>query len=167
MLARFGAALLLLALSVAAGASADPTTRIRPYGGSGPLVFGMSPAQVHAVIGEQPRSTGVTKTGERDEDYPSLSACYAKDSDVLVWLALTSALDVCFQDMNLFTTPDVVARLAEADGAPLAGLGFTVFKNLGIALADFDSDQESDRVVQLFQRGRWDGIKSLVPFAAP
>ena len=140
---------------------------IRPYEGAGPLAFGMSPAQVHDVIGEQPHSIGVTKKGERDEDYPSLSACYAKDSDVLVWLALTSALDVRFQGMNLFTAPDAVARLAEADGAALTGLGFIVFKNLGIALADFDSDQESDRIVQLFQRGRWDGIKSLVPFVVP
>lgn len=137
---------------------------IRPYDGAGPLVFGMSPAEVHASLGEQPRNTAWTKEGERDEDYPALSACYTKGTDALVEFALTSTLDVRFQGVSLFTAPNAVEILAAADGAPLEGLGSIVFLALGIAVIDFDSDQESDRVVQVFQRGRWDAIKHLKPY---
>lgn len=138
---------------------------IRPYDGAGPLVLGMSPAEVHASLGQQPRNTAWTKEGERDEDYPALSACYSKATDTLVEFALTSRLDVRFQGVNLFTTPAALGVLAAADGGPLEGLGSIVFPALGIAVIDFDSDQESDRVVSIFQRGRWDAIKHLKPYA--
>ena|SRR6478752_6933048 len=137
---------------------------IRPYDGSGPLRLGMSPSEVHAAIGEQPRNTLFNDKGERDEDYPVLSACYSAGEDKLVEFAHTSAVDVRFQGVSLFTTPNAVDLLVAADGAPLEGLGFVVFPNLGIALADFDSDRESDRVVQVFERGRWESIAHLKPY---
>jgi len=75
---------------------------IRPHDGSGPLRLGMSPSEVHAAIGEQPRSTLFNDKGERDEDYPALSACYSAGEDKLVELALTSAFDARFQCVSLF-----------------------------------------------------------------
>lgn len=137
---------------------------IRPYDGSGPLRLGMSPNEVHAAIGERPRNTLFNDKGERDEDYPALSACYSVGEDKLVEFALTSALDARFQGVSLFTAPNAVEILVAADGAPLKGFGFIVFPNLGIALADFDSDQESGRIVQVFERGRWDSIMHLKPY---
>lgn len=75
-------------------------------------------------------------------------------------------MDVRFQGFNLFAAPAAVEMLTVADGTPMEGIGLIVFLNLGIALADFDSEQESDRAVQVFERGRWDSIKSLKPYAA-
>lgn len=135
---------------------------IRPYEGVGPLVLGMSPDEVHGVLGAPVRSA--TSEGARNETYPHLSIAYSAGKEQLIELGFGSRLDVSFQGESLFTAANSVELLSAADGAPLEGLGFLVFLNLGIALADFDSDQENDRAVQVFQRGRWDSIKSLKPY---
>jgi len=49
------------------------------------------------------------------------------------------------QGANLFTTPDALARLVAADGAPLEGCVSIVFSALGQVVVDFDSDQEAPR----------------------
>lgn len=135
---------------------------VRPYEGVGPLVLGMSPDEVHAVLGAPVRSA--ISEGARNETYHHLSMAYSAGNEQLIEVAFGSRLDVQFQGVSLFTAPRAVDVLVAADGAPLEGLGFLVFLNLGIALADFDSDQENDRAVQVFQRGRWDAIRSLKPY---
>lgn len=134
---------------------------VRPYEGVGPLALGMSPEDVHAVIGAPLRSA--VREGERVETYREFTLAYSS-ANRLIEAAFSSSAEVRFQDANLFTTPDALARLIAADGAPLEGLGSIVFPNLGVAVVDFDSDQESDRAVQVFERGRWDSITHLKPY---
>lgn len=136
---------------------------IRPYHGVGPLGFGASSAEVHAVLGPPVRTR--TSNGERIDTFQGFTVAYSGETGQFVEAAFSSAMDVRFQGINLFTASVAVEMLTVADGAPMEGLGFIVFLNLGIALADFDSEQESDRAVQVFARGRWDSIKSLKPYA--
>lgn len=133
---------------------------VRPYEGVGPLLLGMSPEDVHAVIGAPLRSA--VREGEYVETYRNFTLAYSA-SNRLIEAAFSSSVDVRFEDANLFMTPDALAKLVAADGAPLEGLGSTVFLALGIAVVDFDSDQESDRAVQVFECRRWDSITHLKP----
>jgi hypothetical protein len=121
----------------------------------------MSPEGVHAVLGAPLRSA--VREGERVETYRDFTLAYSA-ANRLIEAAFSSPADVRFEDANLFTSPDALARLVAADGAPLEGLGSIVFPALGVAVVDFDSDQESDRAVQVFERGRWDSITHLKPY---
>ncbi|HWU52610.1 MAG TPA: hypothetical protein VN153_07310 [Tahibacter sp.] len=134
---------------------------VRPYEGVGPLVLGMSPEDVHAVMGTPLRSA--VRGGERIETYRDFTLAYSA-ANRLIEAVFSSSVDVRFENANLFTTPDALTRLVAADGAPLEGLGSIVFPALGVAVVDFDSDQESDRAVQAFERGRWDSITHLKPY---
>ncbi len=134
---------------------------VRPYEGVGPLVLGMSPEGVHAVLGAPLRS-GV-REGERVETYRDFTLAYSA-ANRLIEAAFSSPADVRFEDTNLFTAPDALARLVAADGAPLEGLGSIVFPALGVAVVDFDSEQGGDRAVLVFERGRWDSITHLKPY---
>lgn len=139
---------------------------IRSYEGVGPLAFGMSPTEVHAILG-QPRTTTKNFLRERSDLYPHLTIGYAKDTDALIEVGMSSQVDVRFQGVSLFSAKDALTSLIAADGAPLEGHGSIIFLALGIAVIDFDSDQESDRVVSIFQRGRWDAMKNLKLYTAP
>lgn len=139
---------------------------IRPFLGVGPLVLGMSPGDVHRILGE-PRSVSKSRIGERSDSYPHLTASYAKDTEKLVEVGIGLQVDVQFQGVSLFSDPGALDVLMAANGGPLESVGFIVFPSIGVALGDFDSDQESDRVVSIFQRGRWDAMKGMEPYSVP
>lgn len=136
---------------------------IRPFHGVGPLELGMQPEDVHRVLGE-PRSVSRSRQGERSDNYPHLTASYAKGTDKLVELGIGSQVDVRFQGVSLFSDPRALDVLVAADGGPLESVGFIVFPSIGVVLADFDSDQDSDRVVGVFEKGRWDAASNMTPF---
>lgn len=136
---------------------------VRPYEGVGPLVLGMSPEDARTVVGAPLRSA--IKEGERVETYRDFTLAYSGDNR-LIEASFSAPTDVRFEGVNLFATPDVLATLVAADGAPLEGFGSIVFPALGLVVVDFDSDQESDRTVQVFERGRWDSIAHLKPYEA-
>lgn len=136
---------------------------VRPCKGVGPLVLGMSLEDARADLGNPLRSA--IKEGERVETYRDFTLAYSADNR-LVEASFSAPADVRFQDANLFTTPDALARLVAADGAPLEGFGSIVFPALGLVVVDFDSDQESDRAVQVFERGRWDSMTHLRSYEA-
>lgn len=89
---------------------------IRPYHGVGPLVFGASPAEVHTVLGPPVRTRG--SNDERIDTFQGFSVAYSEVSGQLVEAAFSSAMDVRFQGVNLFTASAAVEMLAVADGAP-------------------------------------------------
>lgn len=136
---------------------------ILPFVGALPLRFGMTSDEVHGILGG-PRAVRTNRLGEKDEDYHEASAGYDKASAMLVELGFVQPSVVRFHGIDLFRDADAILRLADADGAPLEGLGFVVFPALGIALADFHSEQESDRVVTVFARGRWSDLKHFSPY---
>lgn len=136
---------------------------LRPFHGVGPLVLGMLPEDVHRILG-QPRSVSRSCQGERSENYAHLTASYAKGTDKLIELGMGSQVDVQFQGVSLFSDPRALDVLIAADGGPLESVGFIVFPSIGIVLADFDGDQDSDRVVGVFEKGRWDAMSNMTPY---
>lgn len=139
---------------------------IRPYQGAGRLELGMLPAEVHAVLGK-PVFSGKNMSREPIDTFDGLSIAYSVETGRVVEIAFSPQIDVRYGEKRLFTDSGVVEYLAMADGAPLEGLGFYVFIHLGIALADFDGEQENDRAVQIFARGRMDAIKHFQPYVVP
>lgn len=137
---------------------------ILPFEGAGPVRFGMTPSEVHECIGE-PSSVRTNRFGERDEEYFDVGAGYARSDETLIELGFVSSASVTFRGIDLFRDRRALSMLVEADGAPVQGLGFIVFPALGIALADFFSDQECDRAITVFARGRWTDLKDVVPFS--
>lgn len=135
---------------------------IRSYEGVGPLTFGMTPEEVHAVVGE-PRMQRPNPMGQRDERYAGFRVRYAADTDRVCEVTFSTACSVTFEGISLFSETTAVQQLAARDGQALQGLGYLVFPSLGIALADFDSDQESDRAVTVFARGEWTDLKGFSP----
>lgn len=122
----------------------------------------MLPDEVHRILGE-PRSVSRSRQGERSDSYPHLTASYARGTDELGELGISSQVDVQFQGVSLFSDPKALDVLIAADGGPLESVG-AIFPFIGVVLGDFDSDQESDRVVSIFQRGRWDAVTGLNPY---
>jgi len=138
------------------------TFDIRPYEGVGPIAFGMSPEEVHGLLGE-PRMQRTNPLGQRDERYEGFRVRYAADSGLMCEVTFSTACDVLFAGVSLFTDAAAVQQLADRDGHALQGLGYVVFPNLGIALADFDSDQKSDKAISVFSKGQWSDMEGLSP----
>jgi hypothetical protein len=135
---------------------------IRPFDGVGPLTFGMTPEEVHSQLGE-PRMQKPNPLGQRDERYPGFRVRYAADSGLMCEVTFSTACQVLFAGVPLFTDATAVQQLAERDGAAVQGLGYLVFPNLGVALADFDSDQESDKAITAFAKGQWTDLQGFSP----
>ena len=87
----------------------------------------------------------------------------AADSGLMCEVTFSTACDVLFAGVSLFTDAAAVQQLADRDGHALQGLGYVVFPNLGIALADFDSDQKSDKAISVFSKGQWSDMEGLSP----
>lgn len=135
---------------------------IRPYEGVGPLAFGMTPEEVHAAGGE-PRMQRPNPMGQRDERYAGFRVRYTADTDLMCEVTFSTDCSVSFEGISLFSDATAVQQLAERDAQATQGLGYIVFPILGIALADFDSDQESDRAITVFARGEWADLKGFNP----
>lgn len=135
---------------------------IRPYVGVGSLAFGMTLEEVHAVVGE-PRMQRPDPMGQKDERYEGFRVRYTADTDRVCEVTFSTTCRVTLEGISLFADATAVQQLAERDGQALQGLGYIVFPSLGIALADFDSDQESDKAVTVYARGEWADLKGFNP----
>lgn len=88
---------------------------------------------------------------------------YAADNGLMCEVTFSTACDVRFAGVSLFTDATALQLLANRDGHAPQGLGYVVFPNLGIALADFDSDQEADKAISVFAKGQWSDLEGLRP----
>lgn len=134
---------------------------IRSFESIGPLRFGMSPPQVHALIG-RPYGTIRDAQGCTHDGFASLGATYGPGGSGLVQVAVAATYDAVFREVHLFTDPAVLDHLVAMDGAPLQAEGVVVFHALGIALVGFDGS--SDRSVLAFTRGYWREHRQLIPY---
>jgi hypothetical protein len=133
---------------------------IDSYVGAGALRFGMSPAQVHEILGT-PRlarrdpgrlremygmSPALTFTGT-DQELKLVEIGFAKEAD-----------EVTYRGMNLFAGERraVVRKLCDDDPDPREVAGALVFPKLGISLTGFHTGHEASLAVTAFAPGRWD-----------
>lgn len=99
----------------------------------------------------QPRMQRTNPLGQRDERYEGFRVRYAVSNGLMCEATFSTACDVRFAGVSLFTDATAVQLIADRDGLALQGPGYVVIRNLGTALADFDSDQEADMPL----RTRW------------
>ncbi|NHZ93646.1 hypothetical protein F2P45_32300 [Massilia sp. CCM 8733] len=99
--------------------------------------------------------------GERHESRfeTGIRLTYGKLDNGLVELGFSSELtELTFQGHPLFLEPSkkIFKVMIELDGAPYELLGFIILLNLGITMTGFHDDDEEDKAVTVFARGRWD-----------
>jgi hypothetical protein len=133
---------------------------IESYVGAGALRFGMSPAQVHDILGN-PRFTGSDPDRLR-EMYgmsPALTFTGTDKELKLVEIGFAKeAEDVTYRGANLFTGERraTIRKLCDDDRDPREVVGTLVFPNLGISLTGFHTEHEGSLAVTAFAPGTWD-----------
>lgn len=138
---------------------------IAPYEAVGPLHFGMSQDEVVASIGS-PNRHSKNRTGNPVLWYNGLNVTIENGGLVEVGFGPEEAVAVL--GVSPFSDSDALARLCELDGNPQEVLGFIVLQKVGITLTGFHDNNESQKAVTAFSRGRWDALRSkMTPFVVP
>lgn len=133
---------------------------IESYIGVGDLRFGMTLDQVSQLEGT-PDIVEKNMLGEINESRfnTGIAFTYGKLDNGLVELGFSSELsELTFRGRPLFLEPSkkIFKAMIELDGAPYEHVGFIVLFNLGITMTGFHDDDEEDKAVTVFARGRWD-----------
>jgi hypothetical protein len=149
---------------------------IVPFIGVGPLRFGMTPVETHAIVGA-PGDTSILRypdmtKRERRDAYSSGMHLVFTEPSAAARLVEFGFSDRCrrlrYKGVELFQVMprlDVGPRLAADDPDVKETFGFLVFLKLGITLAGFHDGEESDLSVSVFEPGRWDEyVPSMKPF---
>ena len=137
---------------------------IEPFQAAGPIRFGMTRAEVHAVLGESTRETRNGR-GEVDESWGPVSLRYGAENSKVVEVGLVEPAIATYKGQDLFALPDPIDLLQVVDPTPMEYMGFIVFLGLGITLTGFHDSDDSQRALTAFARGRWDHLRSkLRPF---
>jgi hypothetical protein len=137
---------------------------IAPFEAAGPIRFGMTRTEVHAALGDPIRETR-NRRGEIDESWGAVSVRYAVEDGRVVEVGLVPPAIATYKGHDVFASPDSMRLLQADDPAPMEYMGFVVFLLLGITLTGFHDDDDSQRAVTAFARGRWDHLRSkLRPF---
>lgn len=141
------------------------TIVIEPYEAIGLLHFGMSQDDVVASMGEPQRLTK-TRDGNPILWYNDNELNVIIENDGLVEVGFSPEAPVSIRGIHPFTDPDAFTKLCKLDGSPHEMLGFIVLQNLGITMTGFHDNDESQKAVTTFTRGRWDALASqMKPFS--
>jgi|SRR6516165_4726061 hypothetical protein len=133
---------------------------IKSYMGAGRLVFGMSPKQVHELLGK-PRFSrrDASRLREIYRVCPALTFVGTDGQLKLVEIGFAKAAgEVIYGGANLFAGEQmaVVQRLCGEDPNPREVIGMLVFPKLGISLTGFHTGPKESIAVTAFAPGRWD-----------
>ena len=134
---------------------------ITSYIGVGPLKFGMTKGEVYTILGE-PLSVEKSLFSEESKEFWSengLQITFSEKGERLLEISLSPNLpDVQLNGLKLFEVAGAYAfRVLHGwDDAPLIRTGATIFLKLGIAAGGFLDDEDSDKSVVAFTKGRWD-----------
>jgi hypothetical protein len=131
---------------------------IKPYEGAGSVRFGMTAPEVTSALGE-PRRKGANRKGEPDWSYGDYSIRFSKAEGALVEIGFLKSATVLFEGIDVFRDPDCFARIVARDRDVFEFYGFLVFFGLGITLTGFHDNDEAQKALTVFQRGRWDQFK--------
>jgi hypothetical protein len=130
---------------------------ISPYLAVGDIRFGMSEDELVRAMGRPVRVSG-NRRKERTYEYNHFTvifSTYGKVTEVVLEPESDGVLD----GLHVFKSPNAALTLLQKDGDPKEIAGFVELLNLGIGLAGFQGDDESNRSVSVFERGRWDHLR--------
>ncbi|MCP1571850.1 hypothetical protein J2S30_000229 [Herbaspirillum rubrisubalbicans] len=136
---------------------------ITSYVGVGPLKFGMNRGEVHKILGK-PLSVEKSLFSEEAKEFWSengLQLTFSETGERLLEISLSPNLpDVQLNGLKLFEVPGAYAFkvLHDWDDAPLTIAGATIFLKLGLAAGGFLDDDDSEKSVTAFAKGRWDWL---------
>jgi hypothetical protein len=140
---------------------------IHPLKGPLPIRFGMSESDIEAVLGP-PLGKSKNRRGEPDWDYGEFAIRFAKDGTGVDEVSFLPAAYVMFDRLDLFNDAgafnDVIKRSKEVYEC----VGFIVLPELGVTFTGFHDNNESDKAISVFRKGRWDHLRSECrPFSLP
>jgi hypothetical protein len=128
-----------------------------PYSSIGPILFGMTEAEVIAALGEPARRT-VNRRSELEYDYGAVTVVFSSSDRRIVEFSAVPGADVVVAGMHLFSADGAFERLLQLDDDPREFHGFVVLLKLGITLTGFHDRDESQKAVTAFEKGRWDHL---------
>jgi hypothetical protein len=123
---------------------------IESYVGAGVLRFGMSPAQVHELLGT-PRFARSDPGRLREMYDMSPALTFTGTVQELKLVEIGFAKDAVAGERRA-----VIRTLCVDDPAPKEVVGTLVFPKLGISLTGFHTGREEGLAVTAFAPGRWD-----------
>lgn len=135
------------------------TLKIEPYVRIGPLQFGMNQADVVASMGEPQRVTK-SRGGNPILWYNNNEVNVIIEGDRLVEVGFGPNAQVSICGMQPFAEPEAFGKLCRLDGNPYEALGSIVLKSIGISLGGFHDNDESQKGITAFERGRWEVMVS-------
>jgi hypothetical protein len=131
---------------------------IEPYQGALPLALGMSEQQLRAILGN-PDRVFTNRRGELEYQYRDCSVRFEPSTGGAVEVGFLPSAGVWLGDINVFEDDRALEKLSSADGSPFECFGFIILLELGMSLTGFHDDDESQKAVTVFTRGRWDHLR--------
>jgi hypothetical protein len=128
-----------------------------PYVGADPITFEMSPPAVENIIGP-PISVGTNDYGEREEWRDSLIVRYSNRDSRVVEITFRPNARLLYKGVDLFQKEAVISFLSQYD-RPFEIVGFVVFLDLGILMTGFHDNDESQKAITVFRKGRMDQFR--------
>jgi hypothetical protein len=133
-----------------------------PYKGPIPLEFGMTQSEVSQVLGAPPKySRPPNEYGRARDDYGYIGVNFDEHG---------KAAEFCFSPSNEFSlvylgttiigqgaVNDPISIFKRIDPKPKETLGFLVFLGLGVNTTGYHDNDNSQRAINVFKRGFWDG----------
>jgi hypothetical protein len=117
----------------------------------------MNPDQVRQAMGNEGKlRPSRDRNDERILWFADGSVTVTFAEDRVVEIGLAPPTDVIFEGRNLFREPNAWKELVERDGDPKEIVGFLVLRDLGVTLTGFHDNDEAQKAVTVFERGRWD-----------
>ena len=153
---------------------------IAPLEGVGTLRFGMTPDEVHALLGAprvsrpRPARDPATRPSLQELYVPGPGLTFEEAADAPGGLRLVAigfgkaTAELSYAGLKLFgvAPAEVLLRLAEDDPAPQEVAGTVVFVKLGLGLTGFHEGPPDDLAVSASAPGQWDRLAGrMTPFA--
>jgi len=135
-----------------------PEFTLVPYIGAKPVTFEMTAADVEQILGPA-ETVGVNDLGERDERRGPMNIRYSLDDGKVVEIVFDPMASLLYQGNNLLNETALVDFLLRFDDQPFEFVGFLIFLDLGITATGFHDDDEAQKSIMVFRRGRLDGFR--------
>lgn len=135
--------------------------RIEPYVGAHPILFGMGPKEVERLLSAAD-SVRENRRGERTErrgPINGLSIVYDETDGGVCEIGFCPGALVYFHGRDVLGEAGPLPVFLQFDPSPLECVGFLVFMELGVALTGYHDNDEAQRALTVFRKGRWDCMR--------
>jgi hypothetical protein len=129
-----------------------------PYIGVGPIRFEMAPEDVEKALGK-PNSITISGRGETEEHRGEITVRYDSETNDVVEMSFGTNSGLMLDEVCLSSSSDLTKYLMSKDPNPVECFGFLLYLGLGIAATGFHDEDEDQKAISIFKKGRWDSMK--------